>query len=139
MIDDTASDNTGTAADDTTAGTASVEDIEQAAEADDDLPTLLTRMLRNVDGVHTVYATKPIVPTLVTAVVEFVKNEPVGVHLVSVRDGADGVEIEACIGVTADEPAPDVCRRAHAALNNFFVENGQPTPSSIAVSIGRVG
>ena len=118
---------------------ASIEGIENAAEADDDLPTLLTRMLRNVEGVHTVYATKPIVPTLVTAVVEFVKNEPVGVHLVSVRDGDNGVEIDACIGVTGDEPAPDVCRRAHAALNDFFLENGQPEPAAISVNIGRVG
>jgi hypothetical protein len=120
------------------ADTGSIDGIEDAAEADDDLPTLLTRMLRNVPGVHTVYATKPLVPTLVSAVVEFVKNEPVGVHLVRVSDGEAGVEIEACIGVTRDEPAPEVCRRAYAALNTFFVEHGQPEPAAITVRIGRV-
>lgn len=122
-----------------TDNTSFIKAIEDAADADDDLPTLLTRTLRNVRGVHTVYATKPLVPALVGVVVEFVKNEPIGLHLVSVRDGDEGIEIGATIGVTRDEPAPVVCRRAHAALNNYFLDNGQQQPSAIRVSIGRVG
>lgn len=107
-------------------------------ETEDDLPTALTRLLRNVTGVHTVYATKSLLPTIVTAVTEAVRNDKVGMHLVTVVDGAHGREIVACIGVTADERAPDVCRRAHDALRDFFLDQGQSAPSKISVKVGRV-
>lgn len=118
-------------ADDTTAA--------GAVESPDDLPTELTRLLRNLDGVHTVYATKSLVPTVATAIVELVKSDPVGVHLVTVTEGADGREIVACVGIMADEPAPVVCRRVHDALRQFFVDRGFEAPSRIRVSVGRVG
>jgi hypothetical protein len=105
----------------------------------DDLPTQLTRLLRNVDGVHTVYATKPLIPTVVGAVVEAVRNDQVGMHLVTVDQHGDDVGIVACIGVLPDESAVATCRRAHDALRAFFVDSGQPAPSSIAVKVGRVG
>jgi hypothetical protein len=105
----------------------------------DDLPTELTRLLRNVDGVHTVYATKSLIPTVVGAVVEAVRNDQVGMHLVTVDRHGDDVEIVACIGVLPDESAVATCRRAHDALRDFFVDNGQAAPSSIAVKVGRVG
>jgi hypothetical protein len=105
----------------------------------DDLPSQLTSLLRNVPGVHTVYATKPIVPTLVTAVVELVKNDPVGLHLVTIAETDDGFEVETCIGIADDEPAPDICRRAHDALYDFFANIGTAAPERIIVRIGRVG
>jgi hypothetical protein len=109
-------------------------------ETDDDLPTQLTRLLRNVDGVHTVYSTKPLLPSIVGAVVEAVRNDPVGMHLVTVTGAIDeGVSITASIGVTADEAAGDVCRRAHDALRAFFIDHRQPAPIVISVKIGRVG
>ncbi|MEF2977087.1 hypothetical protein [Subtercola sp. YIM 133946] len=108
-------------------------------ETEDDLPTRLTRLLRNVDGVHTVYATKPLIPALASAVVEAVRNDPVGMHLVSVSEKAEGVTITACIGISTDEPAPIVCRRAHDALRSYFTDNSEAPPTSISVKIGRVG
>jgi hypothetical protein len=105
----------------------------------DDLPTELTRLLRNVDGVHTVYATKSLIPTVVTAVVEAVRNAQVGMHLVTVDEHDGATDVIACIGVLPDESAMDTCRRAHDALRAFFVDNGQPAPASISVKIGRVG
>jgi hypothetical protein len=104
----------------------------------DDVPTELTKLLRNVDGVHTVYATQSIVTAVVGAVVEAVRNDPVGMHLVSVREDADGAEVLACIGVSTDESAPVICRRAHDALRDYFVERGRPAPTKIEVKIGRV-
>jgi hypothetical protein len=108
-------------------------------ETEDDLPTTLTKLLRNVDGVHTVYATKPIVPSIVGAVVEAVRNDPVGMHLVSVLEHDNGFDIQTCIGISGDEPAPDICRRAHDALRDFFDNDSQPSPTTIEVKIGRVG
>lgn len=112
---------------------------DHSDDADEDVPTALTRLLRNVPGVHTVYATQPLVPTVVTAVVELVRNEPVGVHLVTVVDGDEGVEIIACVGIDGDEPAPVVSRRVHDALRSFFTDQGLPAPRSIRVNVGRVG
>jgi hypothetical protein len=108
-------------------------------ETADDLPTELTKLLRNVDGVHTVYATKPLLPSIVGAVVEAVRNDPVGMHLVTVNDRKDGFDIVACIGVLDDEAATTICRRAHDALRNHFANNGRPTPDTISVKVGRVG
>src|SRR3978361_1272644 len=108
-------------------------------DTDDDLPTQLTRLLRNVDGVHTVYATKPLLPSLVGAVVEAVRNDPVGMHLVSVAGADDDLTVPACIGVSADEPATVICRRAHDALRDYFADQGKALPSSIRVKVGRVG
>jgi hypothetical protein len=109
-----------------------------STDPDDDLPTQLTKLLRNVDGVHTVYATKPLVPSLIGAVVEAVKNEPVGMHLVTVTDGNDGLEVTACIGVTGDESASVTCRRAHDALRDYVLNNHGEIPNTIRVKIGRV-
>jgi hypothetical protein len=103
-----------------------------------DLPSELTRLLRNVSGVHTVYATKAPIPTILTAVAEALKNEPVGVHLVTVQETDQRLEVAACIGVLADEPAVDVVRRAHDAMDDFLTENGHGD-HVISVSIGRVG
>jgi hypothetical protein len=108
-------------------------------ETEDDVPTELTRLLRNVDGVHTVYATKPLLPSLVGAVVEAVRNDPVGMHLVSVSGDPDDLTVTACIGVSADEPTRVTCRRAHDALRNHFTEQGKPAPTTIQVKVGRVG
>lgn len=105
----------------------------------DDLPTQLTRLLRNTPGVHTVYATKPVVAALVTALVEAVRNDPVGMHLVTVSESEDATDVVASIGVADDESASTVCRRAHDALRSHFVESGREAPRSIRVSVGRVG
>jgi len=104
-----------------------------------DLPSELTRLLRGVPGVHTVYATRSPIPTVISAVVELVKNDPVGVHLVTIHEDDDHVDITACIGVTGDECAPDVGRRAHDAINDFFSSDGDQRLRTISVSIGRVG
>lgn len=108
-------------------------------DTDDDLPAELTALLRNVDGVHTVYATQSLVTTVVGAVVEAVRNDKVGMHMVGVytRDGR--TEVETCIGVFPDEPASVVCRRAHDALRSFFLDSGREAPAAIEVRIGRVG
>ncbi|WP_165069811.1 hypothetical protein [Marisediminicola senii] len=108
-------------------------------ETPDDIPTELTRLLRNVDGVHTVYPTRHIVSTIVTAVVEAVRNDPVGMHLVTVTEGDDGTEVVANIGVAADQSASMVCRRAHDALRAYFADSGSAVPRRIRVSVGRVG
>ena len=108
-------------------------------DTEDDLPTQLTRLLRNVDGVHTVYATKPLIPSLASAVVEAVRNDPVGMHLVTVSENSDGLTVTACIGVAADESAPVICRRAHDALRSYFIDNEEVLPTAIAVKVGRVG
>jgi hypothetical protein len=110
-----------------------------SSQDDEDLQTSLTRLLRSVPGVHTVYATRSPIPTIVTAVVELVKNEPVGMHLVAVDEGDDHLDISACIGVTGDDSAPDICRRAHDAIDEFFVSDGDDRPRTISVSVGRVG
>jgi hypothetical protein len=104
----------------------------------DDVPTELTKLLRNVEGVHTVYATTPLVTAVVGAVVEAVRNDSVGMHLVSVHEHDGVAEVVACIGVSTDEPAPVICRRAHDALRDYFVESGRPAPTKIEVKIGRV-
>lgn len=106
---------------------------------DDDLPTAITRLLRNVDGVHTIYATRSLVPTVVSAVVEAVRNDSVGMHLVTVSGEGDAREIVTNIGITEDEPAAVVCRRAFAAIRDFFTERGEPAPAKISVKVGRVG
>jgi hypothetical protein len=108
-------------------------------ETEDDLPTELTRLLRNVDGVHTVYATKSILPSIVGAVVEAVRNDPVGMHLVTVTGEPDELTVTACIGVSADEPANTICRRAHDALRDHFTNQNQTAPATIRVKVGRVG
>ena len=108
-------------------------------ETDDDLPTQLTKLLRNVDGVHTVYATKPLVPSIIGAVVEAVRSDPVGMHLITVSEGKDGIDIDACIGVSGDESASVICRRAHDALRAHVSEQGPGVPTFIRVKVGRVG
>ncbi len=108
-------------------------------ETEDDVPTELTKLLRNVEGVHTVYATRPLVTKIVGAVVEAVRNDPVGMHLVTVHGGGAEVEVVTCIGVASDESASVVCRRAHDALRAYFTHAGKPAPKRIEVKIGRVG
>lgn len=108
-------------------------------ETGDDLPTEVTRLLRNVPGVHTVYATKPLISAFFTAAVEALRNDPVGMHLVTANESDEGSEILACIGVTGDESASTVCRRAHDALRSYFTNRGDMAPRNIRVSIGRVG
>lgn len=108
-------------------------------ETEDDIPTQLTRLLRNLDGVHTVYATKSLVPSIVGAVVEAVRNDPVGMHLVTVDGDSDDLTVTTCIGVSGDESASIICRRAHDALRDYFLKLGQPAPTHIHVKVGRVG
>lgn len=108
-------------------------------DTEDDLPTQLTRLLRNVDGVHTVYATKALLPSIVGAVVEAVRNDPVGMHLVTVSGDDDELTVVACIGVSADEPATTTCRRAHDALRDHFTEQNLAPPVTVRVQVGRVG
>lgn len=105
----------------------------------DDLPTALTRLLRNVDGVHSMYATRSLIPTLMGAVVEAVRNDGVGMHLVTVDEHDGTTDVIACIGVTADESAVVTCRRAHDALRDYFTGNAKPAPATISVKVGRVG
>lgn len=105
----------------------------------DDLTYQLTQMLRKVPGVTAVYATRPIFPKVVSTVVEVLKNEPAGVHLVTVTEHGDGIDVEAYIGVTADEPAPDVCRRAHDALREYLADHADSPSRTISVKVGRVG
>ena len=105
----------------------------------DDLTYGLTQMLRKVPGVTAVYATKPVIAKIFSAVVEAVKNEPAGVHLVNVTPTQDGLDISAYIGVTDEEPAPDVCRRAHDAIREFVAENSETDAAVVQVKIGRVG
>jgi hypothetical protein len=106
---------------------------------DDDLPTELTTLLRNVDGVHTVYATQSVVSTVVGAIVEAVRNDKVGMHLVGVHNRDGRTEVVTCIGVFPDESASVVCRRAHDALRSFFLDSGREAPATIEVKVGRVG
>jgi hypothetical protein len=108
-------------------------------DTEDDLPTRLTRLLRNVDGVHTVYATKPLLPSIVGAVIEAVRNDPVGMHLVTVTEKTGTLTITASIGVSGEEPSTVICRRAHDALRGHFIDAGQTPPTTIQVKIGRVG
>lgn len=105
----------------------------------DDLGYELTQMLRKVPGVTAVYATKPLLAKVVGAVVEAVKNEPAGAHLVTLTETEAGLEVVAYIGVTDEEPAPDVCRRAHDAIREFVGERHEGDVAAIAVKIGRVG
>lgn len=108
-------------------------------ETEDDLSTQLTKLLRNVDGVHTVYATKPLISSIIGAVVEAVRNDSVGMHLVTVTESEAGIEVEACIGVTDDESASVVCRRAHDAIRDHLSDGGTTGSTAIRVKIGRVG
>ncbi|BDZ45784.1 hypothetical protein [Naasia aerilata] len=105
----------------------------------DDLSYGLTQMLRKLDGVTAVYAMKPVLAKVVSAVVEAVKNEPAGVHLVTVTENEDGVDVAAYIGVTDEAPAPEVCRRAHDAIRDFVAENSDRPAAQVSVKIGRVG
>ncbi len=104
-----------------------------------DLSYELTQMLRKLPGVIAVYATKPLLAKAVSAVVEAVKNEPAGVHLVNVTETDAGLDVEAYIGVTDDEPAPLVCRRAHDAIRSFIAEHSEAGAATVSVRIGRVG
>lgn len=105
----------------------------------DDLTYRLTQMLRKVPGVTAVYATKPVLAKVVGAVVEAVKNEPAGAHLVSVEETDDGIDVTAYVGVTADEPAPEVCRRAHDAIRSYVAEHHDAPLGLVRVKVGRVG
>jgi len=105
----------------------------------DDLTYRLTQMLRKVPGVTAVYATKPVIAKVVGAVVEAVKNEPAGAHLVAVSESSDGIDVTAYIGVTADEPAPAVCRRAHDAIRSYVAANHDAPLGLVTVKVGRVG
>ena len=105
----------------------------------DDLTYQLTQMLRKVPGVTAVYATAPVLPKVLSTVAEVLKNEPAGVHLVTIRDADGGIDIEAYVGVTADEPAPLVCRRAHDAIRSYVAENHDSPAKLISVKVGRVG
>lgn len=108
-------------------------------DTSEDVPSQLTALLRTVNGVHTVYATKSLVPTLITEVIELVTNEPVGLHLVTVAETDEGVTVDVCIGISALEPAFIVARRAHDAVQAFFIDRGDSAPRCITVKIGRVG
>ncbi len=105
----------------------------------DDLSYRLTQMLRKVPGVTAVYASKPVLAKVVDAVVDAVKNEPAGAHLVTVSEGDGGLDVEAYIGVTADEPAPSVCRRAHDAIRSYLAEHDERGAAQVTVKVGRVG
>jgi hypothetical protein len=105
----------------------------------DDLSYQLTQMLRKVPGVTTVYASKPLLVKVAQAVVDAVKNEPAGAHLVTVSSGEGGLDVEAYIGVTDEEPAPVVCRRAHDAIREYLGEHGEQDAARVIVKVGRVG
>ncbi len=105
----------------------------------DDLTYELTQMLRKVPGVTAVYATKPLLAKAVSAVVEAVKNEPAGVHLVTVTQSDSGLDVDAYIGVSDEEPAPVICRRAHDAIRSFVAEHSEAEAATVSVRIGRVG
>jgi hypothetical protein len=107
-------------------------------DAPDDLPSKLTRLLREVPGVHTVYATRAPIPTIVTAVVEMVKNKPVGVHLVTIHESDDRIEVTACIGVSMDESAIDIVRRAHDAIDDYLTNEHDERDRTVSVTVGRV-
>lgn len=105
----------------------------------DDLSYGLTQMLRKLDGVTAVYAMKPVLAKVVSAVAEAVKNEPAGVHLVTVSESDEGVDVAAYIGVADDEPAPVVCLRAENAIREFVDQNSERPAAHVTVRIGRVG
>ena len=105
----------------------------------DDLSYQLTQMLRKVPGVTTVYASKPLLVKVAQAVVDAVKNEPAGAHLVTVSSGDHGTDVEAYIGVSGEEAAPIVCRRAHDAIRSYLAEHDEHGAGQVTVKVGRIG
>ena len=71
--------------------------------------------------------------------VDAVKNEPAGAHLVTVSSSEGKLDIEAYIGVTAEEAAPAVCRRASDAIRSYVAEHDENEAAQVSVKIGRVG
>lgn len=107
-----------------------------------DLDTLsgeLTRLVRAVDGVTAVYSSKPLMKTAVAVMVEKIKHDSVGIHLVSLVPGTTGTDVIATIGVGDDEPARVVCERVYSALNDYFRHNAFHGSVAIRVKVGRVG
>ncbi len=72
----------------------------------DDLSYQLTQMLRKVPGVTTVYASKPLLVKMAQAVVDAVKNEPAGAHLVTVSSAEGGLDVEAMLRLARGLEAP---------------------------------
>lgn len=105
----------------------------------DDLSGEITRLVRSIDGVTAVYSSKHLVKTAVATMVEKVKHDTIGIHLVRLTQAPGGLEVVATIGVADEEPARDVCERVYAAINSYLSRGRTGKPAAIRVKVGRVG
>lgn len=103
-----------------------------------DLSQELTTLVRTVDGVRHVYATRPLVATVASTVARAVRGEATQVHLVSVKTRADGAEVVVSIGVDDESATPEVCHRVVAAVAAHLGLRGVPA-LDIRVSVGSIG
>lgn len=103
------------------------------------LSATLTSLVRAVPGVTTVYAAAPLPSVMATTIIAAATHRPPPADLVSVSARGDSAEILVVIGVTDDEPAPDVCRRVHGATSTFLKERGDGIDYLVKVRIGSIG
>ncbi|WP_136642934.1 hypothetical protein [Subtercola vilae] len=71
-------------------------------------------------------------------VVEAVRNDPVGMDLISINGQPDDLTITTCIGITAEQSAIQICCRAHelyeAISQTKDSSHPQPSKSKSAAS-----
>ncbi len=103
-----------------------------------DLSQELTTLVRTIDGVRYVYATRPLIETVASTVTRAVRGEPTQVHLVSVDESDAGASVLVSIGVDEHAAAPEVCRRVVQTVAAHLASRGIAL-SDIRVSVGSVG
>ena len=105
----------------------------------DDLSRELTRLVRQVQGVTAVYASQPLVTSVIVTIVDQVRSEALGARLVSTAYRDSGIDVSATIGVGDDEPAGEVCRRVSRALRDHVARRSGMQPGTVRVTVGSVG
>lgn len=98
----------------------------------------LTSLARAVPGVTTVYAAAPLPSVVASTIVAAATHGPPPMDLVSISAHGSTAEVLVVIGVTDDEPAPEVCRRVHSATSRFLEARHDGIDYLVKVRIGSI-
>ena len=142
MLDSRLSPGAGGASRNTT----SVDTTEDAANSVTDAANLafklsseLEAVVRAVPGVDTLYPTKPVVATIVGAIVDALTHRERTSNLVTVTMGDAGINVAVAFRALSSEPATEVCRLVFDSIA-MVLDTRSITPiDSIQVTVASIG
>lgn len=98
----------------------------------------LSDRVRQIPGVTTLYSTQPLASSMLRTAIGTVVPQLTGADLITVAFDESAIMVDVCIGVTAADPAPDVCQRVYESVDSFLHTLNSHLVPIITVTVGSV-